>query len=185
MKRKSFLLFFSLFVLIVVSSGCRKRGTAKSEVIPSITNVVNEQTEGTGDEALDSAEILHEGSARGKVFAEEVMHINLEDVRFEYDSYSLNDKAREILAKNVEALKSNSKLIVQIEGHCDERGTVEYNLALGQKRATAVRNYLVTAGIESGRIFTISYGKEKPVDDSHDEEAWSKNRRAHPIGAVE
>lgn len=187
MKRKSFLPFLTLIILVVVSSGCRKRGTAKNEIIPSTTNVGNTTTEleGTEETALDSAEIPPEGSARGKVFSEEVMHINLEDVRFDYDAYVLNEEAKETLAKNIEVLKSNTKLIVQIEGHCDERGTVEYNLALGQKRATAVRNYLITAGIAPGRIFTISYGKEKPVDTGHDEESWSKNRRAHPVGAAE
>lgn len=185
MKRTVFSLALLLIMVGVFAVGCRSRGTVKKDV--SIPTEVEETTEieGTEGPSVDSSEIPPEESARGKVFSEEVMHINLEDVRFDYDAYMLNDEAKSILAKNVEVLKSNPKLAVQIEGHCDERGTVEYNLALGQKRATAVRNYLIAAGISATRIFTISYGKEKPVDPGHDEDAWSKNRRAHPVGAAE
>jgi peptidoglycan-associated lipoprotein len=138
----------------------------------------------TGEAGIDEGNILPEGSARGKSFGE-VMNINLEDVHFEYDQYTLSPAAREILAKNVEILKNKPKIVVQIEGHADERGTVEYNLALGQKRASAVRNYLIAAGIDSQRIFTISYGMERPLDPAHNEDAWSKNRRAHPAGAAQ
>jgi peptidoglycan-associated lipoprotein len=75
-------------------------------------------------------------------------------------------------------LKANPTAKVQIEGHCDEKGTVEYNMALGDRRANAVKTYLIKSGIEKGRIDTISYGKERPADSGHDEAAWSKNRRA-------
>jgi peptidoglycan-associated lipoprotein len=75
-------------------------------------------------------------------------------------------------------MKAYPEAAVVIEGHCDERGTVEYNLALGDKRAKAAKDYLVSLGVEAGQIFTISYGKERPVDSGHNEDAWAKNRRA-------
>ena len=76
-------------------------------------------------------------------------------------------------------LKQNKNILIIVEGHCDEKGTVEYNLALGQKRAEAVKAYLTKSGVDAGRIKAISYGKELPVDPEHTEDAWSKNRRAN------
>jgi peptidoglycan-associated lipoprotein len=78
-------------------------------------------------------------------------------------------------------LKKYPKVKVQVEGDCDERGTIEYNLALGERRANATKKYLVSLGVSADRISTISYGKERPLDPGHDEEAWAKNRRAHTI----
>lgn len=97
---------------------------------------------------------------------------------FDYDSYALREDARAALDKNAGLLRSNAGVNVTVEGHCDERGTAEYNLALGEKRAQAARDYLVAAGIQAGRLQTVSYGKERPVDMGHDEAAWAKNRRA-------
>jgi peptidoglycan-associated lipoprotein len=100
---------------------------------------------------------------------------------FDYDSYSLREDARAALDKNAALLRSNAGVNVTIEGHCDERGTAEYNLALGEKRAQAARDYLVAAGIDAGRLQTVSYGKERPVDAGHDEAAWARNRRAQLV----
>jgi peptidoglycan-associated lipoprotein len=86
-----------------------------------------------------------------------------------------------ILRENAALLKKYPNVKVQIEGHCDERGTIEYNLALGERRATSTKNYLVSLGISSDRISTITFGKEKPLDPGHHEEAWAKNRRAHTV----
>jgi peptidoglycan-associated lipoprotein len=102
----------------------------------------------------------------------------LENVYFDYDKYALAPMAREILARHARALKQRSEVPVVIEGPCDERGTVEYNLALGDKRAKAVKDYLVSLGIDRSRLTTISYGKERPVDFRQTEEARAKNRRA-------
>jgi peptidoglycan-associated lipoprotein len=132
----------------------------------------------TDEGTMNEGAIPPETSSRGLDFSA-VMNVSLEDVFFGFDQYTLSQEALSALAKNVDTLKSNPKIVVQIEGHADERGTVEYNLALGQKRASAVRVYLINAGIDSGRIFTISYGKERPLDPEHNEEAWAKNRRAH------
>ncbi len=103
----------------------------------------------------------------------------LKDVFFDYDDYSLSADARSRLAGNASYLKEMGSLRATIEGHCDERGTVEYNLALGQRRADAAKSYLVNLGIDSGRLSTISYGEERPFDPGHDETAWKQNRRAH------
>jgi len=103
---------------------------------------------------------------------------SLPPVYFEFDSFSLSEEARNTLRKSAEWMKSHSSLKVLIEGHCDERGTEEYNLALGERRAKSVRDYLVQLGVSSDNLSTISYGEEFPVDARHNEEAWAKNRRA-------
>lgn len=104
---------------------------------------------------------------------------NLEDVFFDYDQYALRDDSRRVLDANADVLKTNSDWSVTLEGHCDERGTVEYNLALAEKRARAAKDYLVRMGVEDSRLRTISYGEERPFDPGHDESAWSQNRRVH------
>jgi peptidoglycan-associated lipoprotein len=103
----------------------------------------------------------------------------LADVRFEYDSAALTDEARATLEKHALWLQGRRDVRVTVEGHCDERGTVDYNLALGEQRARAVRDYLVSLGIAAERLRVVSFGKERPLDLGHDEAAWAKNRRAH------
>src|SRR4051812_9125686 len=98
---------------------------------------------------------------------------------FEYDSAELNNTAQSALQENAALLKRYSTWAITIEGHCDERGTAEYNLALGERRAVAARTYLVSLGISADRLRTVSYGKEFPFDPGHDEAAYAKNRRAH------
>lgn len=104
---------------------------------------------------------------------------DLRAVFFELDSYALNDAARAALDADAKMLRDNGGIRVVIEGHCDERGTSEYNQALGEKRAQAARDYLTAAGIDASRLSIVSYGKERPFDPGHDESAWAKNRRAH------
>jgi len=103
----------------------------------------------------------------------------LKDIRFDFDRYNIRSTETEILRGNVALLKKYPGMKFQIEGHCDERGTSEYNLALGERRANSVMKYLVSLGIEPNRISTISYGEERPFDPGHNEDAWAKNRRAH------
>ena len=103
----------------------------------------------------------------------------LQPVFFEYDSSDVSDAGRKVLQANAALLKKYSSWVVTIEGHCDERGTAEYNLALGERRAVAARTYLVSLGIDGNRLRTVSYGSEFPFDPGHDEGAWLKNRRAH------
>ena len=103
----------------------------------------------------------------------------LKPVFFRYDADTIDDEARQALEANAELLRTYSTWIITIEGHCDERGTAEYNLALGERRALAARNYLVSLGIAADRLRTVSYGKEFPFDPSHSATAWAANRRAH------
>lgn len=99
-------------------------------------------------------------------------------IYFGFDDYTLSPEAQSTLTAMAEAMKANKSAVVQVEGHCDERGTVEYNLALGERRAQSVKNFLAQLGVEGARLSTISYGEEKPVVQGHTEEAWAKNRRA-------
>lgn len=116
---------------------------------------------------------------------EELYKIVLEDVHFEFDKSTLTTLAKGILDENAKKLKENPGIKVIIEGHCDERGSREYNLALGERRAVSVKNYLSTLGIEDKRMKTISYGEERPLDPSHNERAWALNRRAHFVIEIE
>ncbi len=99
-------------------------------------------------------------------------------IYFSFDEYALTDSAKNTLGSLASTMKNSAGVVVQIEGHCDERGSIEYNLALGERRAQSVKNYLVQLGIDPARLTTISYGEEKPAVDGHNESAWSKNRRA-------
>ncbi|MEA1945869.1 MAG: peptidoglycan-associated lipoprotein Pal [Thermodesulfobacteriota bacterium] len=102
-----------------------------------------------------------------------------EDIFFEFDSAVLLAEAQEILKKKAEWLINNSDVTATIEGHCDERGTNEYNLALGERRAESAKTFLMDLGIAESRLNSISYGEERPLDPGHNEEAWAKNRRGH------
>jgi peptidoglycan-associated lipoprotein len=102
-----------------------------------------------------------------------------QDINFDFDKYDLRTDARAVLDRKASFLNQNSSVRAQIEGHCDERGTNEYNLALGERRANAAKQYLTTAGISAARLSTISYGEERPLDPGHNEAAWARNRRAH------
>jgi peptidoglycan-associated lipoprotein len=136
-------------------------------IAPSGDNTDGEVSLGElGDAPLETA-----GAAGGTPSA-------MEPVYFPFDSSVLGPEAMEALRRNATYLTENPRLTVQVEGHCDERGSTEYNLGLGERRANAAKNYLVTLGIERGRISTVSYGEERPADPGHDEAAWAKNRRA-------
>jgi peptidoglycan-associated lipoprotein len=169
----------------LLAGGCAKKEMVKGEeTIPSATRpaeTTSTKSAQTGElptkEASPTrtaiAEPLAE-SAQVKTAAE----ASLEKIYFDFDSYVLSQSARDTLANSAEyLLKKNLSIKVQIEGNCDERGSDEYNLALGEKRAKAALSYLVTLGVPAERLSFISYGKEKPADPGHDEAAWAKNRR--------
>jgi len=105
----------------------------------------------------------------------------LEDAFFDFDAAEIRNDAKDALTNNGRYLQGHGGSNVVIEGHCDERGSVEYNLALGERRARAAKDFLVSYGVPATRLTTISYGKERPFDAGHDESAWAKNRRAHFI----
>ena len=109
----------------------------------------------------------------------QVVEANLRDVFFDFDKSELRRDAVEQLKLNAQWLKENVSRKVILEGHCDERGTNEYNLALGERRANSTKDYMVNLGVESGRLKTISYGEEKPFAEGHNEAAWAQNRRVH------
>lgn len=111
--------------------------------------------------------------------------LELVTVNFEFDKYDLMADARDIMAQNARELTDRTEAVIRIEGNCDERGTEEYNLALGEKRAKSAMDYLVNYGIDASKISIISYGESKPADLGHNEEAWTKNRRADFIAVSE
>ncbi|MGE0633843.1 MAG: peptidoglycan-associated lipoprotein Pal [Pseudobdellovibrionaceae bacterium] len=129
---------------------------------------------GAGGSAIESAPMSFDasGSDSGKIDG-------LKSVNFEYDSSTLTKSAKDILKGNAGWLKNQGNSNMQIEGHCDERGSIEYNLALGERRANSVKAYMVSLGIPAGRLSVISYGEEKPLDTSGSESAFVKNRRAN------
>jgi len=106
---------------------------------------------------------------------------NMKDSYFDFDKSDLREDARAALTKDAEFLRSYPQLRISLEGHCDERGSTEYNLGLGQRRAEAAKRYLVSLGIAADRMETVSWGKERPVCAEHNEDCWQRNRRAHPV----
>jgi len=119
------------------------------------------------------------------ILSESIQELNqkgyLQDAYFDFDKYELRDDARSALATDAEWLKKYPSIQILIEGHCDERGTNEYNLALGERRANAAKDYLVSLGVEAGRVKTVSYGKERPFCKESTEACWAKNRTAHLV----
>jgi peptidoglycan-associated lipoprotein len=134
----------------------------ESEPVPSGPDIRSVEPEGTAGRDL--------GESEGGPLA---------DIHFEYDQAALTDEGRGILEKHALWLQAHRDAKVTLEGHCDERGTVEYNLALGDRRAQNAREYLVHLGVAANRLGAISFGKEKPLDMGHDEAAWARNRRVH------
>ncbi|MBI4802091.1 MAG: OmpA family protein [Elusimicrobia bacterium] len=124
----------------------------------------------------ESADTLSgESDIRGGEF---ISQETIQTVRFEFDRYALSDETRTALQKNAATLKIHKDWLVKVEGHCDSRGTIEYNLALGQKRAKEVRDYYIRLGVPESSLGTISYGKEKPLCEEESEACWADNRRA-------
>ena len=109
--------------------------------------------------------------------------VMMKDINFDFDKYNIRTGDAAILKEDAGWFKANPGKKAKVEGHCDERGTVEYNLVLGQKRADSAKSYLVGLGIDGNLLETVSYGKERPVDPGHNEAAWAKNRRAHIVPA--
>jgi len=138
-------------------------GTSKSPDTPSVENpAVREQEIAGAGKVIDA----------------------LKPVYFDYDRSDIRDDMKPVLAENAKWLKTNTALKVQIEGHCDERGTNEYNLALGERRASAIKRYLSALGVPAGRLSTISYGEERPACGQHEESCWHLNRRGQFAEAV-
>ncbi len=121
--------------------------------------------------------VKKEAGIEGEVFESSL----LKDIHFDFDKYDIRPQDAEILKQSAALLARYPKVKVQIEGHCDERGTIEYNLALGERRANSTKQYLISLGIPADRLSIISYGEERPLDPGHNEDAWAKNRRSHLV----
>ncbi|MBN2370535.1 MAG: peptidoglycan-associated lipoprotein Pal [Vicinamibacteria bacterium] len=184
MRRHGLTFHGSLVIAFFVLAACSTRrppailtAPTTSDTPPDATSKSddaswNESGEGflpIGDELTNTTDIEESWPESGP----------LADIHFDFDQYTLTDLSRAILEGHAGWIKAHPDTRIMIEGHCDERGTVEYNLALGDRRAGAVLDYLVRRGVEAGQLTKASYGKERPVDSEHNEEAWARNRRAH------
>jgi len=138
---------------------------------------------GTGTTAVPPVADVGNSQVPGSA-ADFAAQAGADHVLFGYDSYELDEEARTILGKQAEWLARYPQVRVTVEGHADERGTREYNLALGDRRAIAAKNFLAAQGVDTGRMTTISYGKERPAVDGSDESAWAQNRRAATVVAA-
>ncbi len=186
MTKKSLIITILILCIGLIMMGCPKKTVMKEE--PSVKKeeaakveaeraVKGREAEAAKKELEKSLVAKKEPGIEGEVFESSL----LKDIYFDFDKYDIRPGDMAILKGNAELLKKYHKVKIQTEGHCDERGTNEYNLALGERRANSTRNYLLSLGISSERISAISYGEERPLDPGHSEEAWAKNRRAHTI----
>jgi len=166
------LVALSVVFAVLAVGACGKK--PKPEVTPATEEVPEEEVAPPEQTAPpETTEVQEEAPT------EEEISVLLKDIHFDFDDDRIREDAKKILNRNAEVLMKYPWVKVLIEGHCDERGTVEYNLALGERRAMNAKKYLVSYGIDPSRISIISYGEEKPLDPRHNEEAWAKNRRAH------
>lgn len=170
-------------VVILFAFGCAKK--ALEPVATEVPKAAQPQAQPVpapdqGDMKMDTPAGAEEGAMAGKAARDKARAVfENTDIFFEYDSFDLTAEAKRILAEKAGYLSSHPTVKVRIEGNCDERGTQEYNLALGERRAKAAQDYLVFLGIASERLSTVSYGEERPLDPGQTEEAWAKNRRTH------
>ncbi len=180
--KKSVFLVVILFLFFSVS--CQKKMETKPDVKTKKETISQEQNE---KKAIDNT-VINENSLKNidkdkdletKTIDELNKENILEDVYFEFDKATLTPETREVLKKHAKWLKEHPTVKILIEGHCDERGTEQYNLALGDRRAHAVKNYLISLGISPERMKTISFGEMFPKVKGHNEWAWSQNRRCH------
>jgi len=180
--RKSVLhavVFVMMLAVMFFTVSCAKKQVAQTQPVPAIKPEITKASDRSADEA-DQARRAQEDRLRAEAAAREAARTTFvkENVHFAFDSYVLSDRARLILEGKASYLRANSQLTVTVEGHCDERGTDAYNLALGQRRAESTKNFLVYLGINADRLNTISYGEERPIAAGHSEESWAENRRA-------
>ncbi len=161
----------ALGLLAAFAAGCAKKAVEAPPAPPPAPPVTQ----------AEPAPAPAETPAPAPVPVPKVTASDFTDAFFDYDSHALREDARAALDRAAKLLRDNADVSLTIEGHCDERGTVEYNQALGEKRANAARDYLANAGVAASRLQTVSYGKERPFAEGHDESAWAQNRRAHLV----
>ncbi|MBC2713900.1 MAG: peptidoglycan-associated lipoprotein Pal [Desulfobacteraceae bacterium] len=189
MKKSNIYFKIGLVILMVgflmTVSSCSKK---KSRLDPMEQYPTETEISAAGEQGGDAAQSLSEEELEAQRFQEQEavrikeaarMKFVDEDVYFNFDDATLTSSARQVIKQKVAWLRENPGASVLIEGHCDERGTEEYNIALGQRRAQSIKTFLMNAGISTTRLSTVSYGEERPVDFGNNESAWAKNRRAH------
>lgn len=175
----SLVILFGIFLI----TGCAKQQIAQTPEQQGQAGAKAAETQKSASkdlskEAITGQDLGKTQMAASQYSAKELIS-RLSDIHFDFDKYDVRDDAKPTLKELSGILSKNTKAKVVAEGHCDERGTVEYNLALGEKRASAVKSYLISLGIPSSRVDTVSYGKEKPLCSDSSETCWAKNRRAH------
>ncbi len=190
MMKRGFYTGLILLATAVLFSSCSKKHTVVQpepqqqedvQAEPAVSGV--EVVEPISPEEVEVAGVPREqidvGTQPPAVVEEEKIQKDFKDIHFDYDKYDIRPEDQATLARLADWMIKNPYSKVTIEGHCDERGTDEYNLALGERRARAAKNYLLASGVDKDRIATITYGEERPLDPGHNEEAWRKNRRGH------
>ncbi len=175
-------IFVVLILGLIIFTGCAEKksvvtGDAGQSQQSATTSPTEQQSVTPTGETPESQDVTAEKSVDLEKMAR--MKSPVSDINFDFDSSSINYEAREILKANANYFMKNRVSSIIIEGHCDERGTAEYNMALGERRAQETKTYLVNLGIRESMMRTVSFGEENPLDPSSTEEAWAKNRRAH------
>ena len=170
MTRFSYLVLIVALALLMILPSCSKKQTVPVEEVEPVEEVAPPPPPPPLEEEIEEEPEV-----------EEAEQLILEDIFFDYDKYNILEKYKGTLSGNAELLLDYTEAILLIEGHCDERGTNEYNLSLGEKRAKAVMDFYIAFGVNADRLSIVSYGEERPFDPGHDESAWAKNRRAHMV----
>ncbi len=189
--RRNYGVVFLLLCLLATAlmlTGCSKKkvvATSGPDAATDEAGQIQEESLGGGASGERLGRSRRGVSARAQAFGPEGIAFESEDVFFEYDQATLTGESRNLLQKKAGFLKKHPEVQITIEGHCDQRGSSDYNLGLGQKRADSVKNYLQDLGIAGNRLATVSYGKEQPLEPDMNESAFAKNRRGHlVIGGV-
>ena len=188
-KRVPFYAVFVFIIAVFITAGCAKQEVVKKDEGIAPTQAVkqagSDKTAATASTQSNASSPVPTKTPdqplpvqqTPKSSSTEQLQSALEKIYFNFDSADVSDSARDILSKNAAEMMKDRSVKVRIEGNCDERGSAEYNLALGERRAKAAQKYLVTMGVKPERLSVISYGKEKPAVQGSDESAWAKNRR--------
>jgi peptidoglycan-associated lipoprotein len=188
MRKKYLMVVLFMVACAAMIAGCTSKELTKGNGEAPAQNVSSEGQQKTNNISSTGQQNNNAGNAGLKNSEEQNMATSsamknqkgyLEDIHFDFDKSNIRQDDRKILSRNAAYLSKNKNVKIAIEGNCDERGTAEYNMALGERRADEAKQYLVNLGISGKRITTISYGSEKPLDPGHDEDAWAKNRRDH------
>jgi len=187
-NNKAMIGFFVIIIFsLIIFTGCASKKSVVTqdnaqEQVTAPAQTPTQTTDTANQNKIivpDATASIKEASSEQSSLMQATTKSPVNDINFDFDSSSIRPDAREILKSNADYFLKNKTRSIIIEGHCDERGTAEYNMALGQKRAQETKKYLVNLGARESTLKTVSYGEERPLDPASNEEAWTKNRRAH------